>query len=194
MPGSTYLEALVDILKQTSISLGMDISLNYDEGLAQIIDLLGNLPANGKKVMFIGNGGSAGIASHMALDFWKNGGIKALCFNDGTLLTCIANDFGYEQVFAKPVEMFAEPDDVLVAVSSSGQSANIIEAVKAAQRKQCWVVTLSGFAVDNPLRGMGDYNIYVPSREYGFVEVAHQTILHCLLDTICNKRKVGLAG
>jgi D-sedoheptulose 7-phosphate isomerase len=140
--------------------------------------------ANGRKMLFIGNGGSAAIAGHMAVDFWKNGGIKALAFNDSSLLTCIGNDCGYTQVFAKPIEMFAESGDVLFAVSSSGKSENILNAVMAARAKNCKVVTFSGFAADNPLCRLGDFNFYVPSNEYGPVEVAHQYLCHCILDVL----------
>lgn len=136
------------------------------------------------KIFFIGNGGSAAIASHMAIDFWKNGGIKALAFNDSSLLTCISNDFGYKYVFEKPIEMFATKNDILFAISSSGKSENIIRGVNAALKKDCRVITLSGFNEDNPLRKMGDVNFYVPSDTYGPVEVIHQYICHYILDTI----------
>lgn len=136
------------------------------------------------KLMFIGNGGSAAISSHMATDFGRNGGIRALAFNDGVLLTCMGNDFGYEQVFAKPVELFAAKGDCLVAVSSSGQSKNILNAVKAARAKDCGVITLSGFKKDNPLRAAGDINFYVPVEHYGYVEVIHQYICHAMIDNL----------
>ena len=136
------------------------------------------------RIMFIGNGGSAAIASHMAIDFWKNGGIKSMAFNDSPLLTCISNDYGYQHVFEKPIEMFAETGDILFAISSSGKSENILKGVQAAQLKGCSVITLSGFDEDNPLRSMGICNFYVPSHEYGLVEVIHQYICHCILDVI----------
>ena len=135
------------------------------------------------KVMFVGNGGSAGIAGHLAIDFAKNGGVRAVTFNDASSLTCLGNDLGYDQVFAKQVEMQGFAGDVLVAISSSGASPNILNAVKAASAIGCEVVTLSGFAEDNPLRAMGDVNFFVDSAVYGFVETAHQAVLHAILDT-----------
>jgi D-sedoheptulose 7-phosphate isomerase len=120
----------------------------------------------------------------MAIDFWKNGGIKALSFNDGALLTCLSNDFGYDRVFEKPLDMFAEKGDVLFAISSSGKSRNIIKGVDAARVKGCRVTTLSGFAAENELRAMGEVNFHVPSRSYGHVEVTHQYVCHWILDSI----------
>ena len=91
----------------------------------------------------------------MAIDFWKNGGIKAISFNDASQLTCLGNDYGYGYIFEKPIEMFAETGDVLIAISSSGKSENILRAAKCAYRKGCKIITLSGFEADNPLSGMG---------------------------------------
>jgi D-sedoheptulose 7-phosphate isomerase len=137
---------------------------------------------NGSKLMFVGNGGSAAIASHMAIDFSKNAGLRACAFNDGAALTCLGNDLGYENVFARQIDLHACAGDLLVAISSSGNSANIVAAVAAARARGANVVTFSGFAPDNRLRGLGDYNLYVPSSEYGFVEVTHLALAHALLD------------
>lgn len=140
------------------------------------------------KIFFIGNGGSAAIASHMAIDFWKSAAIPAIAFTDNSLLTCISNDFGYENVFAKPIEFFAGKNDILFAISSSGKSKNILNAVKAMKDKEGCVVTLSGFKGDNPLHSKGVYNFYVSSSEYGLVEVIHQYICHFILDMVINNK------
>jgi len=144
--------------------------------------------ADGRKLMFIGNGGSAAIASHMATDYSKNGGMRALCLNDGAMLTCLGNDYGYEQVFAKQIELFAQAGDLLIAISSSGRSPNILNAVAAARARGCRVVTLSGFTPDNPLRREGDINFFLASDQYGFVELGHLTICHAILDFACGQR------
>lgn len=146
------------------------------------------------KIMAVGNGGSAAIASHTAADYMKNGGINALCFNEAALLTCFSNDFGYEFVFSKPLSRVAAQSDTLIAISSSGQSKNILNAVEEAKVIGCTVVTLSGFREDNPLRKGGDINIYVPSFKYGFVELSHQIFLHMVLDLILineNENEIG---
>jgi len=136
----------------------------------------------GNKLMFIGNGGSAGISSHMAIDYSKNGGIRSTAFNDGAALTCLGNDLGYEHVFAKQVDLHARAGDMLVAISSSGKSANILNAVGVARERGCFVLTLSGFTPQNPLRALGDINLYVNSGEYGFVEITHLALIHAILD------------
>lgn len=138
--------------------------------------------AQGNKLMFIGNGGSAAIASHMATDFTKNGNLRTLAFNDGAMLTCLGNDLGYDNVFAKQIEMHARQGDMLIAISSSGRSANILKGVAAARATGCAVLTLSGFQSDNPLRRLGDVNMWVNSGEYGFVEIAHLALSHAILD------------
>ena len=140
------------------------------------------LKENSKKIMIIGNGGSAGIASHLAVDFWKNAGIRATAFNDSSLLTCVSNDFSYEEVFEKPIDMFADEGDLLFAISSSGNSSNILNGVKAAHKKGVYVVSLSGFKPDNLLRTSGDINIYINNTDYGIVEVSHVAVIHSLLN------------
>jgi len=153
-----------------------------DKALDISIQMIVKQATSGRKLLFIGNGGSASIASHMAVDFWKNASIKALAFNDSSLLTCISNDYGYAHVFKKPIEMFAEPGDILIAISSSGKSENIIKGVSAAKKKKVKVITLSGFTKNNPLRKMGEVNFYVPASEYGYVEIVHLCLCHCLVD------------
>jgi D-sedoheptulose 7-phosphate isomerase len=132
--------------------------------------------------MFIGNGGSAGIASHMAIDFSKNGGIPAMCFNDGAALTCLGNDFGYEEVFAGQLRFHARKGDVLFAISSSGASPNILRGAEVAREIGCRLVTITGFRADNPLRALGDVNFHVGVSEYGIVEVAHTALIHAVVD------------
>src|ERR1700682_2078173 len=121
------------------------------------------------RLFFIGNGGSAAIASHMATDWMKNGGFAATSFNDGAMLTCLTNDLGYAQVFSLPLRRHIRPGDLLIALSSSGKSANIIAGTKIARDVGATIVTMSGFLPDNPLRQYGDLNFYVPNHLYGFV-------------------------
>lgn len=136
------------------------------------------------KLIFIGNGGSAGIASHLAIDHSKNGQLPAMAFSDASAITCLSNDYGYEHVFAKQIEYHARKDDLLIAISSSGKSINIINAVNEARRIGCGVITLAGFDPANPLNKLGDVNFYVDSKEYGYVEVSHIALIHSVLDYI----------
>ena len=133
---------------------------------------------------FIGNGGSAGIALHMTVDFLKNGRMRTCDMLNPTVLTCLGNDFGYEYVFSKQLEIMARTGDLLVAISSSGESKNILNAVAAAREKHCHVITLSGFKPDNTLSKLGDLNVYVPSMRYGAVESVHNMILQDVVDSL----------
>jgi D-sedoheptulose 7-phosphate isomerase len=147
----------------------------------------------GAKIIFVGNGGSASIASHMAIDFLKNGNIPALAFNDSSLLTCISNDLGYEYVFQRPLKILAGKNDILFSISSSGQSKNILNAAREARKKGCGVITFTGFNKNNPLRKLGDINFYVPSKSYGYVEITHLTVWHCIIEKIIHDRLSGRA-
>lgn len=187
---ASYLDRLERCLRDIQVSDGKKNALGAVAGIEQAAGLIEAQTSAGHKIMFIGNGASAAISSHQATDFWKTGGMRAIAFNDASLLTCISNDFGYRHVFEKPIEMFGAKGDVLVAISSSGQSENILRGVDAGKERGCEVLTLSGFASDNPLRGKGSLNFYVSSNSYGHVEVVHHAICHCILDTIIeHKRK-----
>jgi D-sedoheptulose 7-phosphate isomerase len=168
---------------------GKELALG--EAVAVFHDEVARCAAAGGKVIYIGNGGSASIAGHMAADLWKNGGVKTLCFAEASLLTCLANDLGYENVFASPTETYADKGDVYVAISSSGQSPNILKAAAAALKKGCTLVTMSGFKADNPLRKMGGLNFYVNSSVYGVVETAHSALCHSVVDCVIREREAG---
>ncbi|OGL73289.1 hypothetical protein A3E39_01195 [Candidatus Uhrbacteria bacterium RIFCSPHIGHO2_12_FULL_60_25] len=156
--------------------------LDLIQCLEQTIAKFRESHAAGGKIIFLGNGGSAAIASHQSYDYWKNGKLRAMCFNDASLLTGSANDFGYPDVFTRPIAMFAAPHDVVVAISSSGRSKNIVNAVAEAKRLGCFVLTLTAFGADNPLRKLGDINVYLNTTTYGHAELGHETILHAMLD------------
>ncbi|MBI2998984.1 MAG: SIS domain-containing protein [Deltaproteobacteria bacterium] len=179
-----FFEHLGQILRNVQVCDGSGVPLDFSAGVQRGIDLIVAQTITGRKLMFIGNGASAAISSHQSVDYWKTGGMRAVAFNDPALLTCISNDFGYPFVFEKPIEMFADPGDVLVAISSSGRSENILKGARTATEKGCYVITMSGFNPDNPLRRLGDLNFYVPSKSYGHVEIIHLSLSHCILDTI----------
>ena len=186
---ASYLSTLERCLRDIQVTDAAKRSFELVEGVEKAARLIQERKAAGNKLMFIGNGASAAISSHQATDFWKTGGMRAVAFNDASLLTCVSNDFGYRHVFEKPIEMFGKKGDVLVAISSSGQSENILRGAKAAQGMAVEILTLSGFAPDNPLRAMGTLNFYVSSNAYGHVEVVHHAICHCILDTIIKNRR-----
>lgn len=178
-----YVKTFFDALAATVVTDRQGNPLSVDAGIARVHDIMRRIARGTGKVMFVGNGGSAGIAGHLAIDFAKNGGVRSVTFNDASSLTCLGNDLGYDQVFAKQIEMQAFPGDVLIAISSSGNSKNIVNAALAAAKGKCDVITLSGFTESNELRRLGDINFFVGSGVYGFVETGHQAILHAILDT-----------
>jgi D-sedoheptulose 7-phosphate isomerase len=166
-------------------------SLTSAEAITRFVAECERVKRDQARVFFIGNGGSAAIASHMAIDWMKNGGFAASAFNDSALLTCLSNDLGYEQVFALPLRRHASRGDLLIAISSSGQSANILAGVEVARNNGVTVITMSGFSPDNPLRRCGNLNFYVPNQLYGFVEISHLTLCHAVLDIVMGWRASG---
>lgn len=183
-----YHKKFIDLINAIEVTDKGGKSLDFYAGIELACLAIKKQSRAGGKVFFIGNGGSAAIASHMAVDFWKNASIPAMAFTDNSLLTCISNDFGFENVFAKPIAFFAGKNDILFAISSSGKSKNILRAVETMKKQGGSVITLSGFDKNNPLHPKGICNFYVPSCEYGLVEVIHQYICHFILDTIINDK------
>ena len=177
-----YFNTLAGLLKDAEVTDAGKRKIALSEGCEWFRRAAHAAHDAGNKIMFVGNGGSAGICSHLAIDFSKNGGLRAMAFNDPSALTCLGNDLGYENVFAKQIEFHGRAGDLMVAISSSGRSPNILNAAKAACAANCKIVTFSGFTDDNGLRSAGDVNFFVRSKEYGFVEVAHLALCHAVLD------------
>ena len=139
-----------------------------------------------EKVIIIGTGGSAAIASHMQNDLCKACGIRAMVLTETPLLTALSNDLNYSLAFYELMKLWCEKGDVVVAISSSGRSFNIIESANVAKERGATIITLSGFGMNNPLRKCGDVNFYIPSMSYGVVELSHSIITHYLTDMIKN--------
>jgi D-sedoheptulose 7-phosphate isomerase len=180
-----YFVTLSDLLCRVEVTGTSGESLDYAGAATALMTAARQVHAAGNKLIFVGNGGSAAIASHMATDYSKNGDVRSMALNDASMLTCLGNDLGYDRVFAKQIELHARAGDLVIAISSSGRSANILNAVDAATASGCTIATLSGFTPDNPLRRKGQWNFYVASDRYGFVEIGHLTICHAVLDFLC---------
>ena len=157
-----------------------DIAL--EKSMNQVMQVLKEARSSGRTVYIVGNGGSAAVASHAITDFVNVAKLRAQVLHEPSLVTCMANDYGYENAYARLLETYAEPGDVLIAVSSSGQSKNICNAANVMKAKGSKVITFSGFSSTNPLRKLGYFNFWLDSTDYGFVEVGHQFILHNLSD------------
>ncbi len=143
----------------------------------------------GKKVIFVGNGGSASIAGHLTVDCINAVGIKAVNFNDPGIITCFSNDYGYENWVSKALDCYADSGDVLVLISSSGQSKNMLIGADKARSLGVDVVTLTGFSTDNPLRKLGDINLWIDSNKYNIVEMTHHIWLLAAVDYIIMNNK-----
>jgi D-sedoheptulose 7-phosphate isomerase len=167
------------------VSTGLDGGiLSFEQAMQAAEGLLLEAKRQGRKVLAIGNGGSAAVASHLQTDLCHGLGIRGLVFNEPPLLTALANDNGYENAFQRLVDLWADPGDVLVAISSSGRSPNILNACVAARARGARLITYSGFGAANPLRGQGDLNFYVANADYGPVESAHAVLVHHLTDRV----------
>lgn len=165
-----------------------DIEVEED-GYQTAINLITQYGLQKARLFFIGNGGSAAVASHMACDWGKNAGFATFGPGDAATITCYGNDYGFEHIYSEMIERHGQLGDVLFAISSSGESADILRAANKAHEKRMNVITLSGFDQKNALRGKGQVNFYVPSILYGTVEIAHLAIIHSLLDEVIQKLK-----
>jgi D-sedoheptulose 7-phosphate isomerase len=181
-PATHYFRHVGDLMASIEATTTNGSTMPLDEATERVVQCLLEVGRSAKKVVLIGNGGSASIAGHMEMDLCNRVHIRATVFNDPPVLTALANDLGYSAAFEAMVSLWIEDGDCLVAISSSGTSDNILRAVREARRHDSHVVTFSGFRPDNPLRSLGDVNFYVASREYGEVEIAHHALGHFLTD------------
>ena len=183
-----YLDEMIDVLRRTTITEGNEgRNLSYDEGIEGLVKLLLKKRAEYAAVFFIGNGGSAAIACHMTADYLKNGRMHTTSLYNSAVLTCLGNDYSYEDVFSKQLEMQMREGDLLVAISSSGNSHNIIRAIDMAEKLGGDIVTFTGFNENNAARGRGSINVYVPCSKYGIVESIHNLILQQVVDVIMER-------
>ena len=192
---NAYINELIAILSRTEI--WNDISKtskceSYNEGMTLLVNTFTKHKEKNTQLFFIGNGGSSAIASHMTADFMKNGGMNTYSLYDNAVTTCMGNDYGYEHIFSRPMEFLVKEGDLVVAISSSGNSRNIINAIETAHKKEAVVITFTGFETDNKAKQMGDINVYVPCKKYGIVESIHNLILQQIVDMIMERDGVKL--
>lgn len=155
--------------------------------LIDLAKLIRTTKLNSGKVIIVGNGGSAAIASHVAIDLTKAANIRSINFNEASLLTCFSNDYGYENWVQQALDFYADKNDIIILVSSSGQSQNIINGAKKALAMKLPLITLTGFSDDNPLNKLGDINCWVDSSTYNVVESVHQMWLLSVIDYLIDE-------
>ena len=176
-----YLQDFIELLQPNDESI---------EELVKVRNLLLEVSSSNKKVLIFGNGGSAAIASHFSVDLTKNAKLRCLNFNEASLITCFANDYGFDHWAGKAVDFYGDEGDLLIVISSSGRSQNMINAVKAARNGNFHsIITLSGFSEENPLKKLGDINLWANNKSYNFVENIHQIWLLAITDLVIGKRE-----
>ncbi len=181
MYSQKYLDSLSTALNGTQSSIGTEPA-GVEDALNRAVEIIKNVQASSGTQFFLGNGASAAFAEHMALDWTKNGGVRSQNPSSSVLLTALANDISFHDAFATYLDRYARKGDLVVTISSSGNSENIVRAIATARKMECKVITLSGLKPDNTSRKLGDVNFYVPARTYGIVECAHQALLHMMID------------
>jgi len=153
-------------------------------------DIISKVNKKQKKIIIVGNGGSAAIANHFSVDLTKNAGVRCVNFNEASLITCFSNDYGYENWMEQAIKFYGDKGDVLIAISSSGNSKNIQNSIKSARKKSfSSVVTFTGLKKTNPVKKMGDLNFWVDNKAYNFIENIHQVWLLSIVDLIIGKRE-----
>lgn len=150
--------------------------------------LITEASSRGGKAIIAGNGASAAIASHVAVDLTKAAGVRAVNFNEADLITCFSNDYGYEHWIENALSFYADPKDIVILISSSGMSPNIVNAALKAKKMGLKLITLSGFRQDNSLKKLGDINLWVNNSQYNIVETVHQSWLLAVIDQIAAEK------
>ena len=166
------------------------LKFETNRNLNKIIDIKKELiktKQRRKKILIFGNGGSSSIASHFSVDLTKNAKIRCINFNDHNLITCFSNDYGFEKWIEKTINFYGDKGDIIILVSSSGKSKNMLRASKAAKRKSIKIITLTGMSKNNPLKKSGKINLWVDSNAYNFIENIHQVWLLSIMDLIIGK-------
>ncbi len=174
-----YFSHYRDVLEKTDLS----------RELVELKEMMSDCQATGKKVIIVGNGGSAAIASHCSIDFNKTAGVRCVTFNDSSLITCLANDYGYDAWVAKALEFHAEHGDVVILISSSGKSPNMVRGAEHARNRGLRLVTFTGFSKNNPLKARGHINFWINSKNYNMIELFHQLWLLSVCDLMAEIRQ-----
>ena len=186
-----YFSDIHSALCSLIVTDGVGKEMAQDEGMRKWIERIKKVREASGCIFLCGNGASAAIAEHFSHDFFQNGKIRTDTCSETAHITAISNDIGYERVFAYRIERLICEKDLLITVSSSGNSPSVIEAIKAAKEKSAFVVTLSGKKKDNLSRQMGNLNFYVPLDTYGMGESAHAVLLHSALDLFLDEMEGG---
>ncbi|BCS87533.1 SIS domain-containing protein [Pseudodesulfovibrio sediminis] len=186
MSWNSSLQVLSTVLSGMVVTDKSGAVIDADAGYALLVKWIEACRQDRRRVYFVGNGASASMASHFSTDLAKNAEVPTEVFTDCSLITATGNDFGYEQTFAYPLGQRMIADELLIAISSSGNSPNAVAAVRKAQELAGRAVTVTAMSPDNAMRGLGDLNFYLPAESYGMAESGHGVVLHHLIDLFCD--------
>lgn len=160
---------------------------NVDTNLInKSVELIKLTKDRNNKNYIVGNGGSSSIASHVSIDFTKVAKVPSFTFNNANLITCFANDYDYEQWVTEAIKAYCLKDDLMILISSSGTSKNIVNAAEHCNKNNIKLITLSGFHSNNPLTKLGNVNFHIDSNDYNFIEMTHHIILVSIVDIFAN--------
>jgi len=182
MNWTNSLRNISQILENMIVTDASGEVLVVDAGFEKAVDWITECRQDKRRIYFVGNGASASMASHFSADLAKMANVPTEVFTDCALLTATGNDFGYDQSFAFPLRQRVVENEVLIAISSSGNSPNTVEAVKVAKKLSGRTVTVTAMSQDNTMRSLGDLNFYLPTETYGMAESGHAVVLHHLID------------
>lgn len=161
---------------------------NYIDDLIKLKKIFLLIKKKQKKIIIAGNGGSAAISSHFSVDLTKNAKIRCINFNEADLITCFSNDYGYEKWLENAIKYYCDRGDLLILVSTSGTSKNMLSAARFFKKKKIGkLITFTGKKKNNKLFKLGDLNFWVNSKSYNLVENTHQFLLLSIVDLIIGK-------
>jgi len=187
-----WLEKLNTTIMSSQCRLGKD-SVDLEEGCCAAGGIINNTIERDASIWWVGNGGSAAICSHLSQDMLNKLGARSFYPGDASLMTCMSNDFGYENVYLQPLEKLVRPKDLLIAISSSGNSENILLCAEMALKRGMDLITLSGFKKDNGLWNMeSNLSFFIPADLFGIVELSHEAILHGIIESLWLEKKESL--
>ena len=158
---------------------------NYD--LGKYSWLFQDVKKKSGKIIIFGNGAGASIASHVATDFTKNAKVTAMSFDSSTYLTCLSNDYGYDKWVVNAIKHYYKKNDLIILLSASGNSLNIVNAAKYCNKKLIRYISISGFSKNNRLNKISKNKIWIDSSSWNFVEILQLTILLSYVDQLIGK-------
>ena len=153
-----------------------------DKSIIKLRNAIFETNQNNGKLIFVGNGASASLASHAATDFTKQAKIPSVAFNDHNLITALSNDYGYRNWVAKAIEFYSNPNDMVIFISVSGESSNLIEGIDFANKISLSTTSLTGANKTNSLKGKSQYSLWVNSNAYNIVESIHTIWITLIID------------